>query len=251
LKTYMPVTVVLTLCIVDALSPAAAVRADDAPAASAPAASASTARPPAAVAPIKSARTSGMVALAPDAALSGGRLVMRVVAYNGRSEPAQLSAAAIHITTATGQTVALIPLEQLIKEVSAAKRPKASRGPTSSDVLPGNFSHDTGSAIRDSTGNMVHGVNGGVNTMGADIAPYAAPGDTADSKESAAKAKQQIAALRAGILQTLSIEPRSAAGAQIVTEKLNFAAGEERSLHVAVDFNGEQHELIVPVPAGS
>jgi hypothetical protein len=34
-----------------------------------------------------------------------------------------------------------------------------------------------------------------------------------------------------------------------VTEKLNFAAGEERSLHVTVEFNGERHELIVPVPA--
>jgi hypothetical protein len=79
---------------------------------------------------------------------------------------------------------------------------------------------------------------------------YAAPADAADSKEATAKTKQQVAALKAGILQTLSIEPRSAAGAQIVTEKLNFAVNEERILRVTVEFNGDRHELTVPVPAG-
>jgi hypothetical protein len=205
-----------------------------------------------ATAQIKSTHAHGTVVLAPDPALTGGRLVMRLVAYNGNSEPTELTPAAIHISTSAGETVALIPLDQLVREASEVKRAKPVRGATSSEVMPGSFSQDSGSAMRDSTGNIVHGVNGGVNTAGADRVPYAAPtGDAGDSKESQARRKEQVAALKAGVLQTLSIAPHTAAGAQIVTDKLKFAANEERVLHVSVDFNGEQHELLVPVPPES
>jgi hypothetical protein len=242
MKTYLMITVSLTGCWIAALSPTTALRADQPSAAS-------TAVP---VPPIKSAHAHGTVVLAPDPSLTGGRLVMRLVAYNGNSEPSELTPAAIHISTPAGETVPLVPLDQLLREASEVKRSKATRGPTTSDVMPGSFSQDSGSAMRDSTGSLVHGVNGGVNTAGADRVPYAAPaGDAVDSKESQAKRKEQLAALKAGILQTLSIAPHTAAGAQIVTDKLKFAANEERVLHVKVDFNGEQHELRVPVPPES
>jgi hypothetical protein len=202
-------------------------------------------------APIKSTRSHGVIVLAPEKSLTDGRLVMRVVAYNGGNDPVQLTAASIHVATTAGAAVALLSLEQLVKEVQDSKKAKATRTPAAGEVLPGKFGRDTGSAMRDSTGNVVKGVNGGVNTSVGDQVPYAIPRETApakETKESAAAAQQQIAELKTGILQTLTIQPRAAAGAQIVTDKLKFEPSEERVLHVTVDFNGEQHELRVPVP---
>jgi hypothetical protein len=205
-------------------------------------------------APIKSTRSHGVIVLAPEKSLTNGRLMMRVVAYNGGNDPVQLTPASIHVATAAGTAVVLVPVEQLVKEVQESKKAKGTRTPTSSDVMPGKFGQDTGSAMRDSTGNVVKGVNGGVNTSVGDQVPYTAPRDSTpakETKESAAATQQQIAELKAGILQTLTIQPRTASGAQIVTDKLKFEPTEERVLHVTVDFNGEQHELAVPVPADS
>ena len=206
-------------------------------------------------APIKSTRSHGVIVLAPDKALTNGRLMMRMVAYNGGSDPVQLTPAAIHVTTAVGAAVPLVPVDQLIKEVQDAKKTKGAHPAARTEIMPGKFGQDTGSAMRDSTGNVVRGVNGGVNTSVGDPAAYAAPARESapvkETKESAAATQQQIADLKAGILQTLTIQPRAAAGAQIVTDKLKFEPSEERVLHVTVDLNGEQHELTVPVPAES
>ena len=239
MKTTILTTAAIALAVLATLQPPGIARADDA----------------ATGTPIKSTRAHGVIALAPDKSLTNGRLMMRVVAYNGGTDSVLLTPGSIHVTTAAGAAVALVPVEQLIKEVQDGNKPKATRGLTSSDVMPNRFGQDTGSAMRDSTGNVVHGVNGGVNTSAGDQVPYAAPAREAapskQTKESAAKVQQQIADLKAGILQTLTVAPRAAVGAQIVTDKLNFGPAEDRVLHVTVDFNGEQHELTVPVPAES
>jgi hypothetical protein len=45
------------------------------------------------------------------------------------------------------------------------------------------------------------------------------------------------------------IPSASAAGGQLVSEKLKFARKEERRLRVTVEFNGEQHEFSLVPPA--
>jgi hypothetical protein len=237
MKTLLPFTATLAVCLA-ATQTIPDTRAGEAPAA------------PAQV--IQSKRDHGVVSLAPDAALSGDRLIIRVVAYNGDSQPATLSAAAIHITTAAGTPVPVLTLDQLIKEANDAKRTRGAHG-SSNAYQPQAITQDTtGAAMRSSSGAVVKGVSAGANTSTGDLATYATPTSTnQDSPRSDAQIQKQIESLKAGILQTLPIAPRSAAGAQIVTDKLTFSANEERTLHVTVDFNGEQYGLIVPVPAGS
>ena len=60
--------------------------------------------------------------------------------------------------------------------------------------------------------------------------------------------QQQVEALKAGILQTATVEPGKATGAQLVTEKIKFSRKEEKVLHVTVDFNGEQHQFDFEAP---
>jgi len=60
--------------------------------------------------------------------------------------------------------------------------------------------------------------------------------------------EQQVAALQAAILHPITIPAGSAAGGQIVTEKLKFKRKDDRTLRVVVAFNGEQHEFSVPAP---
>jgi hypothetical protein len=67
-------------------------------------------------------------------------------------------------------------------------------------------------------------------------------------KEDDPKLQQQVAALTAAILQPVSVAPASAAGGQIVTQKIKFGRKEERSLRVVVSFNGEQHEFSFAAP---
>lgn len=204
---------------------------------------------PIAVGELKATHDRGVVSIVPDPALANGRLLIRVVAFNRGAAPAPLSDSAVHISTAGGKPVALVTVDQLIKELMAAQRGNASNNATMTAPQQDSFSQNTNSVMRDSTGNVVEGnyggASGGVNGVSsyasrtaADAAPKLLDADT----------QKQVAALKAGVLQTLTIAPGAAAGAQIVTEKLKFGRKDERSLKLAIDFNGEQYEFVVPVP---
>jgi hypothetical protein len=60
--------------------------------------------------------------------------------------------------------------------------------------------------------------------------------------------QQQVDALKAGILQTATVEPGKATGGQVVTEKIKFSRKEPKVMHVVVDFNGEQHQFDFEAP---
>jgi hypothetical protein len=60
--------------------------------------------------------------------------------------------------------------------------------------------------------------------------------------------QEQIANLNAGILHPITIASASAAGGQVVTQKLKFARKESRVLHVVVEFNGEEHVFDFDAP---
>ena len=56
----------------------------------------------------------------------------------------------------------------------------------------------------------------------------------------------QIDGLRAGILQSVEVAPNTAAGGQIVSEKLKFDRDAPRELKMVVRFNGEKRGFGAP-----
>jgi hypothetical protein len=193
---------------------------------------------------LSSTKERGMISISPDAALSQGRLVLRVVAFNRTREPAVFSDADVKILTAAGKPVGIVPLERLIAEVSRG----AARG-TSVEHNPADYSHPgipttgTGGAGEPELG----GYTGTVNPTSGVVSTHTRV-SAADSTLDA-QSQQQITSLKAGILQPTIIPSAGVAGGQVVTEKLRFARKETRSLRVLVDFNGEQHEFSLEVPA--
>ena len=165
--------------------PANAANAADAPPAS-PAAAA------AAVPGLRSAQPHGTVTLVPDTALSGGRLLVRVVAYNPGPGPATLESSAIELRTGAGSTVRLMSLDKLVEEARAAVRPRS----TGNGYQQSAYAHNDNMAMRDSSGNIVGGNYGGAAAPSAvDQATMAARAGNDDPALT-----QQVEALRAGRL---------------------------------------------------
>ena len=190
---------------------------------------------------LRSTQPHGTITLAPDTALAGGRLLIRVVAFNPGTEPATLESAAIDVRTGAGAGVRLMSLDKLVEEARAAGRPQS----TGSGYQQSAYAHNDNMAMRDSSGNIVAGNYGGAAAPNAiDQATLAARGGKDDPALT-----QQLDALRAGILQTLSVPPGKAAGAQVVTERMHFGRKDPRTLVVLVHFNGDEHRIEVPVPA--
>jgi hypothetical protein len=197
-------------------------------------------------APMSSTKEKGVVSIVPDAALSQGRLVLKVVAFNRTRQPAAFSASDVTILTAAGNPVALVSLDQLIEE--ATKASGSRRRVSSVDHNPADYSRpqlpagQSGAGEPDVTGYTGAGnPTSGVVSTHTDVSTSESPAD--------ARLREQITALRAGILQSTLIPSATAAGGQVVSEKLKFGRKEERALRVRVEFNGEQHEFTVVPPA--
>jgi len=115
---------------------------------------------------LTSTKDHGVVSLQPDSALSDGRLVLKVVAFNRNRDVASFGGEDVQVFTAAGKPVALIPLEQLIAEARGAEpaersrsydhNPSANSGPTLSrnDAGEPNVDSYTGSpaSLRESVG---------------------------------------------------------------------------------------------------
>jgi len=204
---------------------------------------------PIVVGELKVTHDHGIVSIVPDSALANGRLLIRVVAFNRGPAPAPLSDSSVHISTAAGAPVALVTVDQLIKELIAARRSDASNNSMANAHQQDSFSQNPNSVMRDSTGNVVEGNYGGASGGVSGVSSYTSSSAAAAApKVQDADTQKQVAALKAGILQTLTIAPATAAGAQIVTEKLRFGRKDERTLKLAIDFNDEQYDFVVPVP---
>ena len=65
-----------------------------------------------------------------------------------------------------------------------------------------------------------------------------------------ATAETQIAALKQAILQDSTIRPGQITVGQLVSQKLNFKKGEDRTLHLRVRIAGDEHSFTVAAPAG-
>jgi hypothetical protein len=151
----------------------------------------------------------------------------------------------VTILTAAGNPVGLVSLDQLIEE--ATKGSGSKHRVPSGDHNPADYSHPQlpgGSAAGEPD---VSGYTGGGNPTSGVLSAHTEVG--ANESPADARLREQINALRAGILQSTLIPSAAAAGGQVVSEKLKFARKEERALRVRVEFNGEQHEFTVVPPA--
>jgi hypothetical protein len=179
----------------------------------------------------------------PDAALVDGQLALKVVAFNRGDQPASFGPENVEVYTAAGKRVDLVSLEQLVKEVTASAS-SSGRGRAEHD--PSSYS---GAAVnRNSAGQPDVGNYTGSHTpIGGGVSPQTQATSSGRGADDPA-VQQQIAALKAALLQPLSIAPKSAAGGQVVTQKLKLKRKDDRTLRVVVDFNGERHELGFAAP---
>jgi hypothetical protein len=190
---------------------------------------------------LSSTRDHGIVKVVPDEKLADGRLVLKVVAFNRDHAPAAFGPESVRVFTGSGQQVALMSVEQLVKEVRGSR---GDRLPRAVDV----FGSSGPLVGRDEAGRPdVSNYTGGSNSMGSTISTreQRQPDGGGDD----AKVQQQVAELQAALLKPVTIEPSEAAGGQVVTQKVKFGRKEERALRVQVDFNGEQHEFNFAAPA--
>jgi hypothetical protein len=212
-----------------------------------PVALAATETSASAVAGLSSTKERGVISIAADPALSDGRLVIKVVAFNRKTEPAGFGPAHVSISTAAGKPVALILLEQLVQETQRAAGVR-SRQASSTDHDPSNYSHPgiATAGVGGSGEPDVSSYSGANNPTSGVVSPHTRA--TSGGRISEAELKARIDMLKAGILQPMTIAPAKAAGGQVVTEKLKFARREARALHVVVQFNDEQHEFDFEAP---
>ncbi len=192
---------------------------------------------------LSSTKDHGVVKVMADPTLAEGRLVLKVVAFNRTTAASGFGPENVKVFTAAGQSIPLMTLEQLVRQTREAAGVSDTNRTPSVDTFGTsgpNITHDM--AGRPDVGNYTAGSNSmgtGVSTHG----PRANPVKADDPK-----LQQQIAALTAAILQPVSVAPASAAGGQVVTQKIKFGRKEERALRVVVEFNGEQHEFSFSAP---
>lgn len=181
----------------------------------------------------------GVISIKADPVLSSGRLVLRVAAFNKGSAPVSFSPADIKLYTVANQPVALLSLDQLIAEVSA---PSPER-PTGSATGYGGQALATGQDGRLD----VSGFSGANQSVGGGLSSQVQAQIGGPRKLTKAD-QAQVDGLRAGILQSVEVAPNTAAGGQIVSEKLKFDGAASRELKMVVRFNGEKHGFIFTTP---
>ena len=181
-----------------------------------------------AIAGVSSTKDRGIVSIVSDPALVSGRLLLKVVAFNRMKEPATLSSADVKVLGADGHEIGLVPIEQLIKE--AGKGGHASSASMNNVHQSSNYSRPTTS--RGSDGGLdVTNYTGANDSVDREIVSRSA---TADEPHSDAKSQKQVDDLKAGILQTITVDSAKAAGGQVVTNKLKFGRKDPREINVVV-----------------
>ena len=185
---------------------------------------------------LTSTRDKGIVSLMTDPVLSDGRLVLKIAAHNPTASSVALSVSDVKVFTAAGKQVGLTSVDQLIADITGEP---SSRGGSRS----ASSSYGSAAVNRNSSGQPdVSNYTGASGSISGGVAPPPQTNGRSEESTSAAE-QQQIEAIRAAILQTVTVEPGKATGGQVVTEKIKFSRKEEKALRVVVDFNGEQHEF--------
>jgi hypothetical protein len=201
-----------------------------------------TAQAPAPALNTQSDKALGMVTLTSDLVLNDGRLIFKVVAYNRGSAPTELRPDKIVVTTGAGKPVPLASLAQLEDETRVALGGTPEKRP---DDYATAAAMQRPAIITPSGEPDVSGYTGGEGT--STTVSAARPKKKASGPDSP-ELTAALEGLRAGILKNISVEPRSAAGGNVVTQAFKFSRKEERKLKLALEFAGELHQFEFEVP---
>jgi hypothetical protein len=182
------------------------------------------------------------VSVAVEPQLNDGRLVIKVAAKNGSSAPVAFGPGSVSISTVAGQPVALSSLSKLINDVRTAAG-MASAAPAGEAPTQGAYAMRPQSGAQDGSGRMdVTGYTGGSAIAPSETVRWSK--HSIDPKT----AEAQIAGLKQAILQDQTVAPGQIAVGQIVSEKLRFKRGEDRTLHLVVHIAGDSHPFTIAAP---
>lgn len=200
------------------------------------------AQPAPPVAESKQARTSVSVLVDPQ--LSDGRLVVKIAAKNLTAHSVPFGPAGVSIAKLNGQAIALYPLQSLVNDVRVAAGMSV-EGPAGAAPTQGAYASPQMS-VRDGRVDPT-GFTGG-SVVGRD--EYIRRNQTRRRKAtiSEADAQAQIGALKQAILQDSTLAPGQIAVGQVVSEKLSFKKGEDRTLHLRIRIAGDEHGFTIAAP---
>lgn len=198
------------------------------------------------VAESKLAHSSVSVAVEPQ--LNDGRLVIKIAAKNGTGAPVPFGQGAISISTVAGQPVALSSLQKLINDVrvAAGMKPEATPFGTPTAGAYAAPQMQVNSAGHADVSNYTGG-----SAIGSDEYVRQSNRPSPGSKPSIDRktAETQIASLKQAILQDGVIQPGQIAVGQVVSEKLKFRKGDDRTLHLVVHIAGDEHGFTLAAPS--
>lgn len=184
-----------------------------------------------------------IISVAIEPQLNDGRLVIKIAAKNNSPAPVAFGPASVSISTVAGQPVALSTLPNLINDVRMAAGMTTEAPPGEAPTL-GAYAARQQPTATDGSGRM--DVTGFSNSsaVGSDqrmtFSKHLIDRKTAEA---------QIAALKQAILQDQTIAPGQIAVGQVVSQKLKFAKGEDRTLHLRVRIGSDEHGFTIAAPS--
>ena len=190
----------------------------------------------------KQAHSSVSVLVEPQ--LNDGRLVVRIAAKNLGATPAPLGPSSVSIAKPSGEAIALYSIEALVDDVRAA----AGMAPETPATAPTQGAYASPQmAVRDGRPD-VSNYTGGSAVAGDEYIRRNRQARRSKPTISEAEAQSQIAALRQAILRDGNVAPGQVTAGQIVSERLRFKKGEDRTLHLRVRFAGDEHGFTIAAP---
>ena len=180
----------------------------------------------------------GDVSIVAEPVRVNGELILKVVALNHGPAATGLGPEDVSISTADGKAVPLMSLAELIAQARSAA---GVAGGSQDESMPG----QSGPVVTQNLAGQpnINNYAGGTSLSGT------VGGSSADQESAGGPSLQaQIASLKAGILQDVTIAPGEVKGGEVVTLPIRFHWREKRTLRITVRFNGEQHEFELPAP---
>ena len=184
------------------------------------------------------------VSLAVEPALSDGRLVLKIAAKNSGAAPVQFGPSSVQISRPSGEAIGLYPLQALVNDVRMAAGLEYQE-PAGGRATEGAYSAPQ-LGVRDGRVDPT-GYTGGAR-IGQEELLRRLPRRSTEPTISKEEAEKQIAVLKSGILQDTTVAPGQIAAGQLVTQKLDFKKGEDRTLHVRVRIGGDEHGFTIAAP---
>lgn len=193
-----------------------------------------------------STQPNSSVSLAVEPLLSDGRLVIKMAAKNLGSAPVQFGPSHVRISKPSGEVIALYPFHALVNDVRIAAGLEIEEAPGG---RPAAGTYAAPQLPVDNTGRVdVSGYTGG-SAVAPDETIRRSQRRRPKASIGKEDAERQIAVLESAILQDSMIPPGEIAAGQLVSSKLQFGSGEDRTLHIRIRVGSDEHGFTVAAPA--